>query len=171
MIAGAGGTGKTNFTKALVRDLRCSYTIVDPLDQYGFLTAQRLVTTEVEAFEDLCRYAWEKGNHLIIVEEAEQFLPNGKPLSLYANRCILPGRNRGIGLWANTRRFADLHKTPIAQAQHLFLFRMFLPNDIEYLAKFIPRDIAQSLASIPEYHFLHYSEGKTELCKPVAEIR
>jgi DNA helicase HerA-like ATPase len=110
---------------------------------------------------------WFKVNHLMIVEECEIYLRNKSELSSYAKQLILRGRNKGIGMGLCTRRIADLHKTPMSQANHLFLFKMYLPNDLNYISQFIPKDITEKLKTMPDYHFIRYSGNEIEICKPI----
>ena len=173
VIAGMRGSGKTNLLKLLVSPLKIPYAIYDPLDQYGNVSTHRIVPAPdtLETFEATCKRVWERGNFLLIVEECEVYLRNKGELPPYAKMCILRGRNRGIGMWLCTRRIADLHKTPVSQADHLFLYRMFLPNDIDYISQFIPKEQAQGLDHMKPFWFLHYSSGTAELCPPVAEVK
>ncbi len=101
------------------------------------------------------------------VEECEIYLRNKSELMPYAKQLILRGRNKGIGMWLCTRRIADLHKTPMSQANHVFLFKMYLPNDLAYVSQFIPKEITDKLKTIPDYHFIRYSNGEVEVCKPI----
>lgn len=173
VVAGMRGSGKTNLVKVLISPLTIPHTIYDPLDQYGNVSKHRIVPQPdtVATFEATCRRIWERGNYLLIVEECEVYLREKHELTPYAKLCILRGRNRGIGMWLVTRRIADLHKTPVSQADHLFLYRMFLPNDIDYISQFIPKDVASGLDHMQPFCFLHYSEGAVEMCPPVAEIK
>ena len=175
LIAGQSGTGKTTFIEMLVRSLTIPLTLYDPLDQYTFLPLsprklQHRVVPEpdnIERFERECKRIWDKGNELFIIEECEIYMPYYKPLTDYANRCILRGRNKGIGMWFCTRRLADLHKTPISQSNHLFLFKMFLPNDIRYIGQFTGREVADKLKKLPDYHIMHYCDGESVILLPV----
>jgi len=172
VVAGMRGSGKTTLIKRLASGLQVPHTIYDPLDQYASITEHRIVPNpdNLATFEATCERIWRQGNHLFIVEEAEVYLKNKAELTHYAKLCILRGRNRGIGIWICTRRIADLHKTPVSQANHLFLYKMFLPNDIAYLSQFIPKDAAINLGHMQPFYFLHYSEGQTELCNPVSPL-
>ncbi len=171
VIAGMRGTGKTEFLKKLTSSLAIPYTVYDVLNQYkgSCIESNRYVPKEdsLDEFDGICRHIWNKGNHLLIVEECEIYLTNNKPISPYTKQIILRGRNKNIGMWLCTRRIADLHKTPMSQANHLFLFKMYLPNDIAYISNFIPKEIADKLKTIPDYHFIRYSNGEIEICKPI----
>jgi hypothetical protein len=126
----------------LTSSLSVTYTVYDVLDQYqgSCIEANRYVPKEdtLDEFEDICKGIWYKGNHLLVVEECEIYLRNKSELSPYAKQLISRGRNKGIVLWLCTRRIADLHKTPMSQANHLFLFKIYLPNDTAYISNFIP---------------------------------
>jgi hypothetical protein len=171
VIAGMRGSGKTEFLKKLTSTLAIPYTVYDVLDQYrgSCIEANRYIPKEdsLEEFDNICKRIWLKGNHLLIIEECEIYLRNKSELTPYAKQLILRGRNKGIGLWLCTRRIADLHKTPMSQANHLFLFKMYLPNDLAYISQFIPKETTEQLKAIPDYFFLRYSNGENEICKPI----
>jgi Cdc6-like AAA superfamily ATPase len=171
VIAGMRGTGKTEFIKKLTSTLSIPYTVYDVLNQYqgSCIEKNRYVPVNdtLDEFDNVCKKIWFKGNHLLIIEECEIYLRNKSELSEYAKQLILRGRNKNIGLWLCTRRIADLHKTPMSQANHLFLFKMYFPNDLNYISQFIPRETTEQLKTIPDYHFIRYSNGEIEICKPV----
>lgn len=172
VIAGMSGSGKTELLRKLASSLSIPFTLFDPINQYAEFGKKRYLPdpnkgSEIEQFEVIAEKIWHKGNHLIIIEEAEIVFKNKAEISPYAKECVLRGRNRNIGMWFCTRRIADFHKTPMSQASDLFLFKMYLPNDIAYISQFMPKDQAQQLMTIPDYHFIHYADGEIEVCKPI----
>ncbi len=169
IIAGMRGTGKTEFLRKLASSLSVPMTLFDPLNQYPEFKNRRYVprSDEIAEFEALSEKIWAKGNHLLVVEEAEIVFKNKAEITPKAKEIVLRGRNKGIGLFCCTRRIADFHKTPMSQANHLFLFKMYLPNDIAYISQFMPKGEADKLLTIPDYHFIHYADGEIEVCKPI----
>jgi len=151
--------------------LTIPYTVYDVLNQYSGSCIEKYrympVNDTLDEFDNICAKVWNKGNHLLIVEECEIYLRNKAELTPAIKQVILRGRNKGIGLWLCTRRIADLHKTPMSQANHLFLFKMYLPNDINYISQFIDKEIAEKLKTMPDYHFIRYSGNEVEVCKPI----
>jgi DNA helicase HerA-like ATPase len=88
------------------------------------------------------------------MNEADQVLPEGRPLCEYGGKIVNLGRHRNIGMGTITRRVALLNKTVVSQAQELILFHTFIPNDIRYLKEFIIG--VDELRTLPKYRFKTY---------------
>lgn len=173
-ICGMRGTGKTTLMAALFRAMPRA-TILDPLDQYDSLQtdAKRCVVPglgadERDVLETMCVDAWQKGNISLFVEEAELALPEGKPLLPATKTVVLRGRNRGIGLVANTRRIAGLKKDVVALSDHVLIFGLFLPQDVDYVADFVGKEEAAKARTLAAFRFLHYHQGRVRLMAPIA---
>ena len=171
-IAGMPGQGKSELARALAMYSPRVF-MFDPMDQYGDVAhALRVVPAkgqdEKEALEPLAARAMREGNVLLIVEEAEIAL--GEPYSAILpemKALVLRGRNRGVGLVAVTRRVANLSKTVFGLSEHVFLFKHFAPNDLEYLNRFIGKEWGQVISELPPWHFLHYSNGQVDRMPPL----
>ena len=171
-VAGMPGQGKSELARALALGSPRVF-MFDPMDQYGDVAhAVRVVPAkgldEKEALEPLAARAMREGNVLLIVEEAEIAL--GEPYSGILpemKALVLRGRNRGVGLVAVTRRVANLSKTVFGLSEHVFLFKHFAPNDLEYLNRFIGKEWGLVVSELPEWHFLHYSNGQVDRMPPL----
>lgn len=167
-ICGMPGTGKTTFMKHLLGGYPDCY-VYDPLSQYGeFPRHVPAVINSREEFDSYGRRIWYRGNVCFGIEESELYLNQGKPLTPWAARVIISGRNRGIGVMANTRRLAMLSKDMFSLSEHVFIFRLFSPNDIEYLVGYIGKEWAAVVPRLDDFEFLHYSGGRVEQCPPLS---
>lgn len=165
-ICGMPGTGKTTYMRSLLRGYPEVY-VYDPLDQYRDFPRHVPLRDNIEDFEAVCKRIWEKGNICFAVEESEMYFPQGKPLTPWAARIVLRGRNRGIGVIANTRRLAMLSKNFFSLCEHVFIFRLFSPNDISYLSAFIGDEPSRGVREMPDWAYVHYSGNLIHRCPPL----
>lgn len=171
VIAGQRGTGKTTLAKFIAKKfLENNYSIFvyDPLNEYH--PYQRYIPhnpLDTEEFDRICYKIWQLGKIFFIVDEAEIYIQEKKPLPLYFSQLLLRGRHRQTGLCLITRRIALLNKNAFSLSNHIFLFKLFSPNDIKYVSEFIPKDIAIKLPSLKDFHFIYYSNGLSKICSPI----
>jgi len=111
-------------------------------------------------------YAWKKGNIIVAIEEIDQYCsPRFLPEEL--DSIVNLGRNRGISYIATTRRIADVHKDVIANCEHHFIFKAFLPRDLEEYQKYVGK-VVWKAKDLPSYHFIYYRVGgEPTICKPI----
>lgn len=148
-ISGKRGYGKTTVAKSIVSKLS-RVLIWDPMHEYSNSYIPK--SGSIEEFNQFLKGYWELGNVFILVDEADQVMPEGRPLCEYANKIINLGRHRNIGMGMVTRRLARLNKTAFSQSQEVILFHHFMPNDIRYLNEFIPdADKLQKLKKFEYY--------------------
>jgi hypothetical protein len=160
------GTGKSNLEKFLL-SLYSSVFIFDTNGEFGDRFPSYEPTTDSpEELEKIAKVLWNRQNVLLLVSEAELFLPNGVKLPPHVFKIITRGRHRNVGLIADTRRIANLNKTVFGLSEHCFIFRHFAPTDVRYLQEFLPVN-AKQLATLPDYHFWHYTKGQVEERNPV----
>lgn len=153
-IAGQRGHGKTTAAKSLISKLS-RVVIWDPMGDYkGFPNRYIPHTGSIEEFNEFLKACWIQGNIFVFVDEADQVLPEGRPLCEYGRKIVNLGRHRNIGMGMITRRIAMLNKTAVSQCQELILFHTFIPNDIRYLKEFIVG--ADQLKYLPKYQFKTY---------------
>lgn len=153
-IAGKRGYGKTTAAKNLISKLT-RVIIWDPMDEYGEFPNRYIPSTgSIEEFDRFLKFYWGRGNIFIFVDEADQVLPEGRPLCEYGRKIINLGRHRNIGMGMITRRVALLNKTAVSQSQELILFHQFIPNDVKYLKEFILG--AEELRYLPKFKYKTY---------------
>jgi len=97
-IAGLPGTGKSTLAKYIADLFEPNVLIYDPLDQYhNFPDECRYVpkSDSLEEFEAQCRLLRARSNVVFIIEEAERYLGQGKPIGPHAFDVINRSRNWG----------------------------------------------------------------------------
>lgn len=155
-ISGKRGFGKTTIAETLIRSLS-RVAIWDAMDEYNHPCSYVPKEHSMKEFDNFLRVQWERGNVFVFVDEADQVMPEGKPLTPYANKIINLGRHRNIGMGAITRRLARLNKTTFSQSREVYLFHHFIPNDLKYLADFIGKKEAERVRLLKKYQYLRYS--------------
>lgn len=105
---------------------------------------------------------------VLIIEEAEQYLQQARPMLQYTSGLIRMGRNWGIGIWATTRRIQDINKRFFDLSQHCFFFRCGLKSRA-YIADMIGKEFVfptrnpkfnktgYCLMTLPPFHALHFN--------------
>jgi len=148
-ISGKRGYGKTTVAQSIASSLS-RVVIWDPMREYKNSYVPN--SGSIEEFNNFLEPLWAAGNVFIVVDESDQVMPEGKPLCEFANKIINLGRHRNIGMLMVTRRLARLSKTAFSQSQEVVLFHHFMPNDIRYLAEFIPN--AQDLQQLQKFQYV-----------------
>lgn len=179
-ISGLPGTGKTKFMCYLATLASPDILIIDPLDQYGMFPDECRYIPKRETpneLEDICKSLFARSDVTLIIEEAEQYLAQGRPLLTYTSGLIRMGRNWGIGVWATTRRIQDINKRFFDLAQHCFFFRCGLKSR-DYIADMIGAEFVfpypspkynktgYTITTLPPYHCLHFNldDETAEIC-------
>jgi len=111
---------------------------------------------------------------LFIDEEADTFASKMK-IEPNFKRCINWGRMEGLGVVSISPRPANLHNDCIAQANHVFIFQTQLPNDLNWLSQFIPKEALEQLPKLTSYpegnsDFLYWNRKEWRICKPVGYV-
>lgn len=152
-ISGKRGYGKTTLAKNIIGQLK-RVAVWDPMNEYEHPNSYIPQRGDMKEFNSWLKGYWQTGNVFILVDEADQVMPERKPLPDYANKIINLGRHRNIGIGMVTRRLANLNKTAVSQSATLYLFHHFLINDIRYLKEMIPE--AESLQKLQKFQYKTY---------------
>jgi len=168
-ICGMKGTGKSTWIREIAQNnqrFKQRVIVFDPQDEYRDQFETVLPESDdPEELDEMADYVFRQGNILLIVSEAEQFLPEGRPLPPHVFKLINRGRHRNSAIWADTRRIANLNKSVFNLSEHVIIFRHFGVTDINTLNKFVPD--ASLLRTVPDYHFIYYHRGKSTLYPPL----
>jgi len=176
-IIGMRQEGKTNLLKWLLNSTRNPYTVFDTLGQVskGFKPldpkTQKIFHPSWDRryidFDQTCKDVWKEGNQILAIDEVSVFC-NKWEMPEPLNRLISMGGNRNIAVWITTQRVAQVHNNILANCQYHFIFRTYLPQDIEWYSKFVPKEIILMSKDLPRYHFIYYQLGREPvICKPV----
>lgn len=166
--------GKTVLAKYLVQqyDLQGIHTVVlDTVHNHKYTLKHGEIVKppfarKEELFLTLCQDIWKKGNTVFVIEEIDQFCtPQYLPPEL--DSIIQMGANRNISLIATTRRVAEVHGSVVGNCLHHFIFKAFLPRDLEYYQKYVGKIVWQAKDLAP-FHFIYYKVGGSpQICQPI----
>lgn len=120
-----------------------------------------------EMFNRLCRYVWNQGNTLLILDEIAFHVDSFKIMPYHSLLQRL-GRKRGIGVWNCTQRPRSAHNTLLSETDHVVSFKLMLETDRKKLAfSFDPLFLKSNTLS--DYHYIYYStrEDHARICPPV----
>jgi energy-coupling factor transporter ATP-binding protein EcfA2 len=170
-VAGLTGMGKTTLTRYLASLAAPNILVMDPLHQYDGLPEKcryfpaRFTPAEMEV---KAKWMCSVSNMTLLVEEAEQFMPQKRPLGDHTKQLIDMGRNWGAGVWGSTRRIQNLNKDFFDICDHLFFYRCGLTSRA-YIAKMIGSEYivpaekplynktGYTITTLPPYHCLHFN--------------
>jgi hypothetical protein len=88
-------------------------------------------------FAFVCKVAMELGECTIAVDELSLFC-SSQWMPEELRKVIRLGRHRKVRFMATTQRPADIQSLILSQTKEAYIFQMHLPNDVDYLGKFIP---------------------------------
>jgi hypothetical protein len=176
-IIGMRQEGKTNLLKWLLNQCPNAYVCFDTLGQVGkgFKPLKPDIQTVFRPswdrrfidFDCMCKDVWKRGNLIFAIDEVSVFCNKWEmpePLS----RLISMGGNRNIAVWITTQRVAQVHNNILANCQYHFIYRTYLPQDIEWYSKVVPKEIILMSKDLPRFHFIYYQLGREPIvCKPV----
>ena len=184
-ICGKTQTGKSylakyifrNFKKGIVYDSDLEHSdlgfVVTNMEDFKIaITKHSKVVYQPKNYGDtefieLCRFIFNYlSNVVFMVDEIADLAPNNSIPDAYS-MIIRRGAKRGIGSISITQRVAEVHKTTIAQAEHIISFYQFLDNDVNKLKQFLGSQ-AEQTKYLEKYHFLYFNDNKIEIKKPIS---
>lgn len=170
IVSGSSQFGKSYWAKRYIERAR-SVLVVDVLQEYRQLTAisgpgladladhfsrhrgrgfrlsyQPCMQTRQNDFDMICRWAWEVGSMIFVVEEASWYA-SAQWIPAEFENLVARGRHRGIELILTAQRPAQVPMLYRENATRLICFRTHEPNSIDYLRSWI-RDQAL-IAELP----------------------
>lgn len=117
-------------------------------------------TSKIETFEFWCAIHYELArDYILILEEINKFLPSTMG-SVYGKKLIDMGRHKNLGMIGTCRRIIGLDKDYTAQCDNFFMGRTFLPNDLKYIAEFLPEEILKKITKLPKFSFIYWNDLK-----------
>jgi len=180
-IVGMGQEGKTNLLADMMWHDPNPYTIFDTMGVFSRKNfqplrpkTQRIVkphfAQKTPSFLKTCKEIWGQGNCIFAIEEMSAFCTKHyMPPELES--IINQGGNKNISYRFTTRRVAQIHNDIIANCQHHFIFRTYLPQDVEWYEKVVPKEIIMQSKDLPKYHFIYYPlGGQARLYQPVKRV-
>ena len=124
-----------------------------------------------QELETIARKLHSVSNITLIIEEAEQYIGQSRPMLPYTSALIRMGRNWGVGVWTTTRRIQDINKRFFDLCQRVFFYRCGLKSR-DYIADMIGSEYVwerygtkynktgYTLTSLPPWHAIHFDLEK-----------
>lgn len=179
-FVGATGSGKTLLAKALlwkqpntvVLDTKRTFTLPDDWDHEYYSSVADMKSEAHDDItmiyrpdpdeldtgcEDFFRYAFERGNVRIFVDEASD-VTKGPRIGRWYERCIRLGRELNVSTWSATQRPRNIPQVIMTESEHMFIFRLRSEDDRKRVAQFTADEI---LTKVPKGHgFWYYNDPK-----------
>lgn len=137
--------------------------VIETADQNGVIAIIRFNledSLQSEFFDDCIRLIYYRGNATIVIEEVQNFA-NVHKLPHFLKQASLTGRHQDIGFITTTQRIAEIHKSLLSQAHHIFAGYCDNPNDKKTLKEYgFPLD---KIEQLNQFEFI-WKDGK-ELSK------
>lgn len=177
-IVGMGQEGKSNLLSWLLSINQNSYTLFNTVNALKFNPLrpekQKIITPNyrqrVPIFLKICNEVWKQENQILAVDEIHNFSTKWQ-ISEELGQIVNMGGNHSISIWFTTRRVSQVHNDLLSQCKHHFIFRTYLPQDLEWYGKVVPKDIILMSRDLPPYHFIYYKLGREPIImKPVKDM-
>lgn len=118
---------------------------------------------DLAAFDLANRMIYAVGNLTVMWEEIDFFCARNLHGAAYP--IIHAGRHRGLKVFAAARRPANVPRDLTSQASRLICFNFSEPNDLKYVAEYMGRKAAETVASAPARHAVDWSPAGWKLKK------
>lgn len=148
-----------------VKDHRERETVVIDLSEWneqGF----KFLSDYLTGLWEFSRVA--KQERTLVIEEAHEFVPQGKldEIGRTLVRYALRGRKRGLGMLLVSQRSAKVNKDVLTQGEYYFLHRVIHPADLRVYKEILPlspKEVESVFPSLPVGRAVSYVEGKVRL--------
>lgn len=173
VILGLQGTGKSYLVKYFLKNVRESivYDVLQEHEGFNrFLVTYREYSDE--ALDELNTFISQvviesKKIRLFILEEANRYCPNKRPLPEQVNQLNDFQRHWNIAFGSVARRASQLNTDLVELAHYLFIFSLQGKNDYEYLEA-ISEGLGDAVRALPDYHFVMvHPKRNYEVHKPI----
>lgn len=104
-------------------------------------------------FDEVCGHVYAHGNIAIYIDEVA-FITGGNQIERNHKLLLIMGRSRGIGVVTGTQRPKDISNFCISEAEHFFIGRLQLEDDVKKISRLLPKK-HRELQRIPKYSFLY----------------
>lgn len=118
------------------------------------------------AFDWACRAAWAAGGLCVVWDDCEIFMSAGH-IPPPGFRLWNNGRNRGLRVFACTKRPAMIARSCTANMGRALVFACQEPNDLAYLQRLTGAEAAGQVPALAAYHYLDWSLAGWTVKKPV----
>lgn len=187
LIVGMTGWGKSHYAKKAIypklsrvffhdpkrqhNDLRG--TLVHNIDELNRAWGAKLTKIvyqptliDVEDFNTVCHMIYDRGNTVLIVDEAA-FYTGANNIPYWYETLIKMGRSRNCGVVSLSQQPTYIKGVLISESDWLVAFRLELKSDREKIAGKVGNE-AYKTGELPKFHYLEYHAGEgCAWCKPI----
>jgi len=112
--------------------------------------------------EALCYLLMRVKNLTLAIDEMGLFAPPGNAFVLgdSLTMIVVSGRHEGITLAATIQRPCMVHKTVLALATRMLVYRVTERNDLDALSNYLPRDFIGALPFLPDHACVDWQDGR-----------
>jgi len=149
-----------------------------------FPKTQRVVTPNgwndiLPCFERTAKEVWAQGNTQFIIDDIsvrreikgklKPYLCDKFWMQADLAKIMNQGGNRNISLWFTAQRVAQVHNDLLSNCHHHVIYKLYLPQDIDWYSQVIPKEIVEKSKDLPEFEFIYYKLGENpQFCKPIS---
>ena len=164
-ILGKRGSGKSEIAKHFLRQMdKAEYPILimDVNDEYSRNEFENAVIFKTKNLEEyfreyerrLASFIDSNNSGMIVFEDADVLISQSKlPMPIYD--LIIRGRHKNMGCMFLFRRANNIHKQLLYNSHHIFIPKITLPNDVDYLSEYIP-GTEEIVPHLEKYQFFAY---------------
>ena len=105
-------------------------------------------------FNKVCEIVFNAGNICLFVDEAADVCSSSQ-IEPYHRKIMTRGRSRGVGIVNCSQRPRMVYNAIISEAEHFFIFRLFLSTDRDKLKQGLPGELLEQAQSLPPFHYIY----------------
>lgn len=174
--AGKTGSGKTTLSFLMTYQLERLIVVdsKDGLQEWGLeefnsssisriakADKYRIRVVDNESAIRCIEQAYNTGNSFIYIDEVTALIePRSRPDKIFYD-IWQRGRSRNVGAWAVTQRPVEIPRIFISEAEHIFMFRLVLPDDRARVGEFFGNKKINN--PIDKFGFYYYSVNSGKL--------
>lgn len=164
-ILGKRGSGKSEIAKHFLRQMdqnEYPILVMDVNNEYSsdeFENAELFKTKTLNDYfqsygSKLQKFIDSNNSGMIVFEDADVLISQSKlPMDIYD--LIIRGRHKNMGCMFLFRRANNIHKQLLYNSHHIFIPKITLPNDVDYLSEYIP-GTEEIVPHLERYQFFQY---------------
>lgn len=111
-----------------------------------------------EEFPTLCQMVYACGRMVFVVEELDLYFKPGGSCCQELTTLVMRGRHADVDLIGVTQRPRGFGRSFTAMAKEFCIFQTQEPDDLDYFAARLGKQVKDVLPTLPLYHFLHVQD-------------